>query len=244
MSPAKNMRDPPATSANPPHRARFRSSGFRAEKCCAGVSVIGSAEVFASCHQSSSSTRRIPHERTSAPFPSGVTTRGSKRSASLPSVRLIAVIVVVVTQQHRRDRRQVIELHGRLPNSTRSEHIQRTCTLGIHRVREDVSCCRLDQKGRVTDERDDRPRAIQSRRQPRRFVNPRRPRGSPLEQHPRNGREWLSGETGGIEESPAVRMVAFRERHRGVANLADSLFTGASTSARAAITRDCGHSIS
>ena len=43
--------------------------------------------VVAACHQSSSSTCRIPEDRTSAPFPNGVTTIGSKRSASIPSVR-------------------------------------------------------------------------------------------------------------------------------------------------------------
>ena len=53
--------------------------------------------------------------------------------------------------------------------------------------------------------------------------------GFALEQHPRNGREWLSGVAGGIEESPAIKMVAGRERHRRVANLADSLFTDATT---------------
>ena len=58
-----------------------------AELKSAGVSVIYSGEVSASCHQSSSSTRRTPADLTSAPFPMGVTTVGSKRFASNLSVR-------------------------------------------------------------------------------------------------------------------------------------------------------------
>ena len=78
----------PNVLANPPQRARFHSGtgtprgevlrrGQR-DRQCGGLR---------SCHQSSSSTRRMPADRTSAPFPNGVTTRGSKRCASMPSVR-------------------------------------------------------------------------------------------------------------------------------------------------------------
>src|SRR5258707_9764517 len=81
------MRAAPARNMKPPHRARFRSNGFHAEKCCAGVNLIGNAEAVASCHQSSSSTRRRPDDRTSAAFPKGVTTTGLKRRASMLSVR-------------------------------------------------------------------------------------------------------------------------------------------------------------
>ena len=49
--------------------------------------VIGNAGVLASCHQSSSSTRRIPADLTSFLFPNGVKTVGSNRLASIPSVR-------------------------------------------------------------------------------------------------------------------------------------------------------------
>ena len=120
----------------------------------------------------------------------------------------IAVIVVVVTEQHRRDGRQVVERDGRLPDSPRSEQVQRTCTLGIHRVGQDVPCRRLNQKRRVTDERDDGAGAVECRRPSRRLVDVRRPGCSRLEQHPRNGREWLAGGAGGIDESPSIKVIA------------------------------------
>ena len=155
VSPAKNICAPPAISTNPPHRARLRSSGLRAEKCCAGVRVIGSAEVFDSCHQSSSSTRRIPDDRTSAPFPRGVITTGIEALRELAERPQIAMVVMVVTEQHHRDGRQVVERHGRLPDSPRADHVQRTGALGVHGVGQDVPRRCLNQKRRVTDERDD-----------------------------------------------------------------------------------------
>ena len=39
------------------------------------------------------------------------------------------MIVMVVTEQHHRDRRQIVERHRRLPDSPRSEHVQRACAL-------------------------------------------------------------------------------------------------------------------
>ena len=101
MSPAKKMRadcrDQREATPQGPVSSRAGSSP---EKWCAGVSVIGNCRrLFASSHQSSSSIRRIPADLTRAPFPKGVTTIGSKRSASMRSVRQVAVIVVVVAQQ-------------------------------------------------------------------------------------------------------------------------------------------------
>src|SRR6266487_3970649 len=124
------------------------------------------------------------------------------------------MIVMVVTQQHRRDRRQITERHGRLPNSPRTEHIPRTCTLGIHGMSQDVSCRSLNQKRRVTNERDDGGGAVQLWRRLRRLVDTGRPRCSWFEQHPRNGREWLSRSARGIDESPSIEVIAFLSRHR------------------------------
>ena len=90
----------------------------------------------------------------------------------------VAVIVVVVAEQHHRDGRQVVEAHGRLPDSPRSDQVQRTCALGIHRVGQDVPGRRLNQEGRVADERDDRRGAVESRRLSRRLIDMRRPRCS------------------------------------------------------------------
>ena len=60
----------------------------------------------------------------------------------------------------------------------------------------------------MTDERDDGGGAVQSRRPSRRLVDTRRPRCSRLEQHPRNGREWLPGGASGIDESPSIKVIA------------------------------------
>ena len=115
---------------------------------------------------------------------------------------------MVVTEQHRRDRRQVVESHGRLPNSPRSDHVQRTCALRIHRIGQDVSGRRLNQKRGVTDERDDGGGAVQCRRTSGRHVDTRRPRCSRLAQHPRDRREWLPSLASGIEESPSIKVIA------------------------------------
>ena len=55
------------------------------------------------------------------------------------------------------------------------EGVQQTGTLRIHRVGPDISCRCLNQKGRVTDERDANGGAVPFRRPLRRFVNTRRP---------------------------------------------------------------------
>ena len=86
LSPAKKMRRWANATTNPPHSERFRSNGLLAEKCRAGVSVVRIGAVVDSCHQSSSSTRRMPADRRMASFARGVTTMGSSRSASRRSV--------------------------------------------------------------------------------------------------------------------------------------------------------------
>jgi hypothetical protein len=60
----------------------------------------------------------------------------------------------------------------------------------------------------VTDECDDGGGTIQCWRPPRRLVNTRRPRCSRLEEQSRNGREWLSSRASGIDESPAIEVIA------------------------------------
>ena len=71
---SEEIRTSLGANMKPPHKARFRSSSPRAEKCCAGVTMMGMAEDVASCHQSSSSTRRIPAGLTAPPFPEGLAT--------------------------------------------------------------------------------------------------------------------------------------------------------------------------
>ena len=72
-------RERASKTTKPPHNARLRSNGVRAEKCCAGVSVTGSGASPACSHQSSSSMRRNPARRPRRPFPIGVTRSGSNR---------------------------------------------------------------------------------------------------------------------------------------------------------------------
>jgi hypothetical protein len=66
----------------------------------------------------------------------------------------------------------------------------------------------LNQERRVTDEGDDRHGSVQSGRALRLLVDTRRPPGSWLEQHARNCREWLQGGASGIQESPAIKVIA------------------------------------
>jgi hypothetical protein len=61
----------------------------------------------------------------------------------------------------------------------------------------------------MADERDNGRGAVERRRPVRRVFNEIGPRRSPLEQHPRDGRERLSGDdTRRIRESPAVEVIA------------------------------------
>jgi hypothetical protein len=72
----------------------------------------------------------------------------------------------------------------------------------------------LNQKRRVTDERDDEGGGVQRWWPLRRLVDTRWPWCSPFEQHPRNGREWLPRSASGIDESPSVEVIALLSVHR------------------------------
>jgi len=124
------------------------------------------------------------------------------------------MIVVVVAQQDGRDGRQILEPHGRLSNAARSEYVQRTCALRVHGVGEEVAARRLNQEGGVADERDRGSGASQFRRLARWHVDTPRPPRSWLGEHSRNCRKWLRAGAGGVEESPAVKVIAPLERHR------------------------------
>src|SRR5438105_4988174 len=120
----------------------------------------------------------------------------------------IAMVVVIVAQHHRRDRRQVVEAHRGLPHAARAEQIERPCTLRVHRIGQDVAPRRLNQKRGVSDERDDGRRAIELGRAARRRVDPRRPRRSSREQQPRNLRQRRPRRAPGIHEARAVEVIA------------------------------------
>jgi len=122
------------------------------------------------------------------------------------------MVVVVVTEQHRRDRRQVIESYRWLPDPLWPQYVERSGALRIHRICEQVAGGRLNQKGRVPDEGDDRGGAAERRRGPHGYVDVTRPRCSPFEQHARDRREGLSGCAGRIEESLPVEVVGHKWR--------------------------------
>ena len=139
----------------------------RAEKCWAGVSVIGTGARFECCHQSSSSMRWKPVDATSRRLPSGVISSGIELRGEHRERVQVAMVVVVVAEQHDRDRRQVVEPDRRLPHALRSEAIERAGPLRIHRVGEDVAERGLDQERRVADEGDVARGAVERRRQAR-----------------------------------------------------------------------------
>ena len=105
-------------TVKPPHSARLRSNGVRDEKCCVGVSVTRREPLAVSCHQSSSSTWRMPADRTDRQL-NGITTSGSVSLSESPKRPQIAVIVMIVAEQHRRDRRQVLKADARLADPSR-----------------------------------------------------------------------------------------------------------------------------
>ena len=74
------------------------------------------------------------------------------------------MVVMVMAQQDGGDGRQVLESHCRLPDAPGSHQVQRARPLRIHGIGQDVPGRRLNQKGRVADERHDRFRAIESGR--------------------------------------------------------------------------------
>ena len=115
---------------------------------------------------------------------------------------------MVVTQQHGRDGWQVVEPHRGRTHSSWADHVQRTGTLRVDRIREDVSRRRLNQKRRVSDERDDGAGAVERGRLLWRLVDPGRPGRPWFDQQPRNGGERLSRRTRGIDESLAVEVIA------------------------------------
>src|SRR5204862_3879905 len=95
-----------------------------------------------------------------------------------------------------------------LPYSSRSHRVQRTRTLRIHRVGENICRRRLDQEGRMTDERDDGRGSVEGRRRLRYDVEMRRPGRPRLAQHLRHRGEWLLRRLAGrIVKPPAVEMI-------------------------------------
>jgi hypothetical protein len=98
----------------------------------------------------------MPAARAKRPLPRGVTTSGSKACRKHAQRGQIAGVVVVVTEEHGRNRRQRVESDRGRPDAPRSQALPRAGVLRINRVGEDISGGGLNQERRVPDESDDR----------------------------------------------------------------------------------------
>ena len=105
---------------NPPHSARFRSNGpargemlrrGQRDRHRRGPRLLPPIEFLDATDAGRSHERSVPERRHHQRIES------IREHAERPQ---IAVIVMVVAEQHDRDRRQVVEQHGRLPNAPRS----------------------------------------------------------------------------------------------------------------------------
>ena len=184
--PQRRCGAPLRPSTKPPHRARLRSNGVRAEKWRAGVNVMRDAagrglppvERFDASNAGGAHERSVPqrrHDQRVEPL---------RKPFERPQ---IAMVVVVVAEQHRRDGRQVAERDRRESHPPWPGKIQRAGTLGVHRIRQKVSGRRLDQKRRVSDERNRGCCIVQSRGRLQRRLDVPRPRHARFEQHSRHG---------------------------------------------------------
>src|SRR6059058_4688788 len=66
----------------------------------------------------------------------------------------IAVIVMIVTEQHERDGRQIVEAHARRPHAAGARERNRARALRVHRIDQQADGADLDEKRGMTDERD------------------------------------------------------------------------------------------
>src|SRR5690349_23068803 len=87
-----------------------------------------------------------------------VTDRGDKRgleaTVELEERVQITVIVVVMAEQDDRDGRQVVEADPWGPDPARSRRLARARSIGVHRISKNVCAGGLNEKGRMTDERE------------------------------------------------------------------------------------------
>src|SRR5690242_2624259 len=80
--------------------------------------------------------------------------RGLEATVELAESVHITVIVVVMAEQHDRDGRQVVEADPRGPDPARSRRLARARSLGVHRIGKNGCAGGLNEKGRMTDERE------------------------------------------------------------------------------------------
>ena len=65
----------------------------------------------------------------------------------------IAVVVMIVTQQHQGNGRQIVESHARRPHAAGARERNRARPLRVHGIGQQAGGADLDQKRRMTDER-------------------------------------------------------------------------------------------
>src|SRR5262245_47197997 len=72
----------------------------------------------------------------------------------------VAMVVMIVTQQNDRDRWQRIEWYGGRTDAPRANEVPRPRAIREHRIRQNVSSLRLNEKRRMANERDDGARGL------------------------------------------------------------------------------------
>src|SRR5205807_8747056 len=126
--------------------------------------------------------------------------------------REIAVVVMIVTEQHERDGGQIVEAHARRPHAARARERNRARALRVHRIDQQADGADLDEKRGMTDERDRHVVRADAGRPPRLDGERRRPAGARREQHARHPPEGLAIGAVGIVKPAPVEM----GRHRGL----------------------------
>ena len=121
--------------------------------------------------------------------------------------REIAVIVVIMTQEHEGDRGQIVERHARRPNLTGSRELDRARAPGVHRIGQHGGGTDLNEKRGMTDERDDHLVQSGGGRLPRLDWNLPRPPGPRREQQPRHHPDRLAVRAVRIEEAAAIEVI-------------------------------------
>ena len=127
----------------------------RPEKCCAGTAVTHiSLRAAASCHQSSSTTLRMPCLASRRRVLQAGINRRMMVLRQPPQRRNVQVIVVIVAQQNQIDRRQIFQAHSGRTMAPRSRPGNRAGPLRPDRVGENVDSIQLQQEGGVIDKGD------------------------------------------------------------------------------------------
>ena len=118
------------------------------------------------------------------------------------------MVVVIVAKQYGGDRREIFEAYGRLANPARSKHAHGTGLLRVHRVGQKIAGRCLNQKSRVTNERNRGCIAGELGWSLQPHIDAARPRRPSLAQHAQHGRERLSSRPRRIDESRSVEVIA------------------------------------